>query len=221
MTIPLTFAGEQDSSNSLVAIGDWLVWAVFLIEFALMISISPDRWSYVRLNWLNLIIIVISFPLLPGLLALVRLVRLIRLVRLVIVLWIGLRSLRHVLGRRGLMYVGVTSGFIIMTGSLLLYFLEPETVHGDVAEAIWRAVTTVTTVGYGDVMPVTLWGRLVAVVVMVTGIALFSTLAAAIAAYFVGQDENAKRDHLSERLGRIEALLSKRVETSVTKEDVP
>src|ERR1700729_4630439 len=77
--------------------------------------------------------------------------------------------------------------------------------------ALWWAVVTVTSVGYGDQYPVTVAGRAVAVVLMITGIALFGVVAAAIASYFVEQDAgreaDARVDEVLTVLHRIEARL--------------
>jgi voltage-gated potassium channel len=64
-------------------------------------------------------------------------------------------------------------------------------------------------VGYGDIAPTTLWGRLIAVVMMLAGVGLISTLAASITAYFVGQADNLDLRELRERTARIEVLLQK------------
>jgi len=68
-------------------------------------------------------------------------------------------------------------------------------------DALWWAVTTITTVGYGDRFPMSPAGRGVAVVLMVSGIALFGIITASIAAYFV--EHNAEQDDLAGRLDRI------------------
>ncbi|WKX23096.1 potassium channel family protein [Streptomyces sp. HUAS CX7] len=61
--------------------------------------------------------------------------------------------------------------------------------------ALWWSVETATTVGYGDLYPVTLWGRLVAVVVMVAGITAFGLVTAALATWFVGREQE-RRGHV-------------------------
>lgn len=64
----------------------------------------------------------------------------------------------------------------------------------DFDDALWWAIVTITTVGYGDKYPVTPEGRAVAVFLMIIGITLFSMLTAGIAAYFVeGPQENDER----------------------------
>ncbi|AGP56677.1 hypothetical protein M271_25970 [Streptomyces rapamycinicus NRRL 5491] len=60
-------------------------------------------------------------------------------------------------------------------------------------KALWWSVETATTVGYGDFYPVTLWGRLIACVVMFVGITAYGMITAAIAAWFVGREQ--KRQH--------------------------
>ena len=85
--------------------------------------------------------------------------------------------------------------------------LEPETVDQSLMGGIWWAVVTVTTVGYGDIAPATAGGRLVAVVLMLSGLGLLSTLSASISAYFVNVDREVEIDHLRDQLNRIERLL--------------
>jgi hypothetical protein len=76
-------------------------------------------------------------------------------------------------------------------------------------DALWWAVTTITTVGYGDRFPMSSAGRAVAVVLMIAGIAMFGVITATIAAYFVEQkpkeDVASRLDQIMERLDRIEA----------------
>jgi voltage-gated potassium channel len=77
------------------------------------------------------------------------------------------------------------------------------TIH-NYGDALWWSVVTVTSVGYGDESPVTAAGRAVAVVLMITGIALFGVVAASIASYFVEQDSDRRID---ERMDEILAVL--------------
>lgn len=74
-------------------------------------------------------------------------------------------------------------------------------------DALWWAVVTVTTVGYGDRFPVSSGGRGVAVVLMLLGIGLIGVLTATVASYFVESKTNEDMAELRRRLDRIEALL--------------
>lgn len=59
-------------------------------------------------------------------------------------------------------------------------------------DAIWWTMTTITTVGYGDRYPVTLEGRLIGIVLMVSGVGLFGTYTAYIASLFIGEKKEEK-----------------------------
>jgi len=74
-------------------------------------------------------------------------------------------------------------------------------------DALWWAVVTVTTVGYGDKYPVSPGGKGVAVVLLLVGIGLIGVLTATVASYFVEQQSNQEQADLGRRLDRIEAIL--------------
>lgn len=99
------------------------------------------------------------------------------------------------------------AALLVFIAGGLLSLLEPQAVKAGFWSGVWWAVVTVTTVRYGDISPVTPVGRILGAVLMVVGIGLVATLAASIAAYFVGQDEGGQLDEIVERLDRMEALL--------------
>lgn len=212
LTIPLIVAQEREAGGWLVVLGDWTVWSVFTIEYALMSSIARDRWEYTRRNWLNVAVIVLSFPALPALFALTRLVRLVRVVRLLRVARLtvvgarGLKALGSVFGRRGLLYMVIITIVVVLFGGAIIVVLEPESVDG-IGSGIWWAAVTAATVGYGDIAPASVAGRVVAIIIMIAGIGLFAALAAAVAAHFVGQSEGAEIEEMRSQLNRIEQSL--------------
>lgn len=191
MTVPLVIAHESGVDDPLVAVGDWLVWGVFTLEYLVMIALAGDRLTYARRNWLSAAIVVLSFPAMPAVLTLAGLARLARLARLVFVGLRGMQALKRAVGRAGLLYVLGCTVLLVFLGAAVLAVVEPETVHGDVWHGVWWALVTATTVGYGDIAPVTIWGRLVGVALMIAGVGMVATLSASIAAAFIGSDEAA------------------------------
>jgi voltage-gated potassium channel len=209
-TIPLTVLLEQQTVPTWVRIADWAVWGVFVLEYFALLAIAPNRWEYIKKNGVSLAIVILSSPPLPAILDLVRLARLVRFLRLARLAGVtmrGLTGLRTILGRHGLLYVASATVLIICAGGSGLALIEPQTVRGGFADGIWWAVVTASTVGYGDIAPTTIWGRLVAVLLMLTGVGLLSTLAASITAHFLEQDSAADMREVKERIGRIENLL--------------
>lgn len=209
-TIPLTVALEEHPGVVWIQLADWAVWAIFVLEFAVGFAITSARLEYVRSNPLNLAVIIFSFPSLPALLGLVRVVRAVRILRLFRVVGVAARSmvaLRTVIARRGVVYVASGALVLVLAGGAGLALLEPQTVRGEMLNGIFWALYTVTTVGYSEVTPATMWGRLIGVILMVTSVGLISTLAASITASFLGQEEGLEIKELRKQTERLEALL--------------
>jgi voltage-gated potassium channel len=223
-TIPVIVLQEQGVKDPWLARADWAIWWVFLAEYAIEMTLTPHRMRYARKNWLSLIVIIVSFPLLPDLMGAVRITRLVRVARfarLASVTVRGLGELQNVFLGRGLGYVALAALVLIMAGGAALTVLEPATSKGNIVDGIWWAIVTASTVGYGDIAPSTLPGRLIAILLMLSGVGLISTLGACITTYFVGQQENAELQDLRERLIRMEKLLETLAETQRGRDPAP
>lgn len=208
-TVPIT--GLQIAGNASVGVIviDWVLWAIFAVDLVAGAPYSSNpRFHRV----LSAVIVVTSFPLLPDLLATTRLVlltRLLRVIRVLAVIGRAMPALRATLGRTGFLYVAGLVLFVVIAGAGVLAIVEPTT--AGFWDAIWWALVTTTTVGYGDIAPVSLAGRLIAVVLMILGIGLISSLSASIAAHFVQTDSGERLERIEVRLERLEqALIAKR-----------
>jgi voltage-gated potassium channel len=211
LIVPLIVDLSPAEDHALVAV-DYLIWAAFTVEYAVKLYLAPDRWRFVKANLPDLVIVVV--PMLRPLRVL-RGARLARLARLVAFAVEGLHEVRAVLRRRGLNWVLLIALALNLIAAALVLSFERDVPSSNVhsyPDALWWAVTTITTVGYGDRFPMSPAGRGVAVVLMVSGIALFGIITASIAAYFVEhrseQDDLAARlDRILERLDAIESSL--------------
>jgi voltage-gated potassium channel len=209
-TIPLVVLQEQGDRSSALNAMDWAVWGIFLLEFLFLVGSAPRGQILKFSPIVSFTVVLLSFPPMPNLLGLVRLARLaraLRLLRLTGVTARGLAAMKEILGRRGLIYLAAITTLLILVGGGCLSILEPQTVKGGFGDGVWWAVVTASTVGYGDISPSTPWGRLIAVLLMLVGVGLMSTLAASITSYFVRQTENTEFKALSARLERIERIL--------------
>jgi voltage-gated potassium channel len=206
-------AGTTPAIRTAAHAANWIVWLAFCAEYVSKLIVAPHRGVFVRRAWFDLLIIVIAPPFLvpdavQGLRA-VRVVRLLRFVRAVGVAAIGLREAAQGLTHRKFHYVLLTTIVILGVGAVGIFAVE----HGEnrsiqsLGDALWWAVVTTTTVGYGDVSPVTAEGRLIAVALMVVGIGFIGVLTATITSLFMEQSQPAIDEELRQRLERIEAKL--------------
>jgi voltage-gated potassium channel len=101
--------------------------------------------------------------------------------------------------------IAVTIGLI---GGLVARLVEPET-FDTIGLSYWWAITTLTTVGYGDVVPVTTAGRIVGAVLMLTGLALIPTTTSVTITLLVNKQTRAERLEMEARLARIEERLTR------------
>lgn len=191
---------------------EWVTWAVFSIDYLMRLILAPERGSWFVRHLFDLA--VVALPVLRPL----------RLLRLVAMVSLFHRAAGHTLRGRVVAYaIGST---VVLVYVAALAVLEAER-HADgsidtFGKALWWAAVTITTVGYGDVTPVTLTGRTIAVAMMIGGIALLGTITATIASWLVEQvaekdeaSQAATREQvsqLSERIEHLTQLLSARVD---------
>lgn len=209
-TVPVTLLYFRSGGNQRLLLASWLIWLIFFCELVVQLWLEPPTRANRRKHLFNLAIVVLTLPALPAVLEVLRLARLARLaplLRLTGSLWRGADAFRIIFRRRGMVLVATLATGSILVGAAVMHQFEPETVRGGYGSAIWWAIVTLTTVGYGDIAPATTAGRITAGILMLAGIGLISTLAAAIAAYFVGQDESPELKRIEERLLRIERHL--------------
>jgi voltage-gated potassium channel len=103
--------------------------------------------------------------------------------------------------------IGVALTLVLVSG-LLVRIVEPET-FPRLGLAYWWAVTTVTTVGYGDVVPVTPQGRFVAVLLMLTGLSLIPTLTSVIVSVLLAKRRQAEQARIEAMIERLDAHLTR------------
>jgi voltage-gated potassium channel len=186
---------------------DYFVWAAFVIEYVTKLYLAPSRRSFVTHHLVDLA--VIALPMLRPLRA-ARLLRLLTLSRVGIVLVNALRRARALITHRGFHFVLLAVMLIIFACAGLVLSFEQHAKGSNIhslPDALWWAMVTVTTVGYGDRYPVSAGGRGVAVVLMVVGIGLIGVLTATVASYFVEQQSDEGMEALTERLDRMESML--------------
>jgi voltage-gated potassium channel len=171
-------AGDEVVSACLAV--EWVVWGAFALDYVVRLVLAERRAEFVRGHWLDLCAVVL--PLLQPL----------RLLRLVSTLLLVGQRARMASQVRLTTYVAGAVVGLLMFGSLAVLSVERDSPNGNIktlGDAVWWSFTTMTTVGYGDHAPTTGVGRMLAVGLMLSGIALLGVVTANIAAWFIARFE--------------------------------
>jgi voltage-gated potassium channel len=162
-------------------------WGLFAFDYAVRLVLSHRRWQFLRQHVFDAVIVVLP------------LLRPLRLLRLLVVLrFLNRRVAGNFFGRVA-WYLTGSATLIIFVASLAELDAERHNPHANIAnfaDALWWSVATITTVGYGDLYPTTVEGRMVAVGLMLAGVALVGVVTATVAAWFV---ERVRRAETAER----------------------
>ncbi|MBI3114996.1 MAG: potassium channel family protein [Candidatus Kerfeldbacteria bacterium] len=177
---------------------DVTIALVFLSEYIVSVVRSRDRWRYAWTHWYELLAAIPitsqTTQLLRGL-RLFRLVRILRVVRLAARFAILYRQARQFAQHTRMVAILLISLLMLFLSAAIFYLLEANSNPHVTTffDGMWWALVTITTVGYGDVVPMTGAGRVVAVLLMLFGIAILGTLTAGIASYVWHAKERSRR----------------------------
>jgi voltage-gated potassium channel len=206
LTIPILVIQESGLDQPWDTVSSFLIWAtwgVFVVEVVLMICVTDRRMHWIRTHPIDVAVVVLTPPFAPAAWQAGRVFRLIRLLRLT-----RLFSLRRLLSLEGMKYAALIAAGTVVLGGALFAGIE-KSQHLTTWDGIWWAMTTVTTVGYGDIGPESDSGRVLAMAIMLTGIGFVALLTAFIAERFVQQQEvaEAKEDQILSELREIRLRL--------------
>jgi voltage-gated potassium channel len=175
---------------------EWVInvtWAMFVVDYVVMLVLAQHRGRWFLHHLLDLAAIALPF---------LRPLRLLRLVQLFRVLQ---RTTGAAVRGRVIVYVVVTTVLLVFVSALAILDVERHAPHASIVsfgDALWWALVTITTVGYGDLTPVTEEGRLIAAGVMISGIALLGVVTATIASWII--DQVGRRDEEAQTATRRE-----------------
>jgi voltage-gated potassium channel len=171
---------------------DTFIWAIFAADLIIKVLVAPHRLAYLRRHWLEVLVVVVPF------------FRPLRILRIFIFgsrAWVGARRLVHI---DFLLVYGI--GLVIIAATIVASVEGGQNASiQSFQDALWWAVVTITTVGYGDMVPITAVGRAVTFILMLGGIAFFSGVTANLASFLVRGGETDKRA-ISQLIKEVEGL---------------
>ncbi len=192
------------AADDLLEAGSVAIWAIFAVDLAVRVALAERRGRFLLTHPVDVLTVVLPM---------LRPLRILRVFTAGQVLF----SRGAGLARSGQAVV-VAAGLLVLIGALAVLDAEHGAADASITgfgQALWWAVTTVTTVGYGDLYPVTPLGRVVAASLMVVGISLVGLVTATVASWFLaqGQRTEAETEELAARLARVEAKLDQLLDT--------
>ncbi|WP_144509799.1 potassium channel family protein [Bacillus sp. FJAT-22090] len=169
---------------------DYSFIVYFFIEYLVRLSFAADKWKFIKENIFDLIAL-IPFD------AFFKVARLMRLLRLVRMMKIS-KTVQGIFKSGGLNYIFLFTFLVLTWGAASNFILEKG--HNpninSFLDSIWWAVVTVSTVGYGDISPVTMGGRIIAGILMLVGIGLIGSITGSMAMYFSNLERTVEKDDM-------------------------
>lgn len=161
-----------------------LIWLTFVVDVVIRITIARNSWRFVVRHPID-ILAVLYPPLRP--------------LKILAVFTNGSKVLRGKGALTATRAVVLSAGLLMWIAAVAILGAERGVEGSNISnfgDAVWWALVTTTTVGYGDFFPVTLTGRIVAAALMVLGISLIGVVTATVAAWFVRMTsaESEERD---------------------------
>lgn len=181
-----------------------IVLAAFAIDYVVELALARQRSLYIRKEWTSLVIVLSqAMALLPGLagfgiLRVLRGARAVRafavIIRLVAIGGAAAREGRRLLVKRAARFALSMAALTWLTSATAFMLAENTDANGHAhsfGDALWWSISTITTVGYGDVFPVTAVGRVIAGATMLVGISTFAVVTAKVAEFLVRVDRES------------------------------
>ncbi len=165
-----------------------MLWASVFVEYLVRLVVTPDRRGYLRRRWVEPVTVVV--PPLQGW-------HFVGIEKMGLLLHEGELHVEAILRHHSLFRVLIAAAVTLFLGAWLVLLFEENAKGSNIhnyPEALWWAIVTVTTVGYGDRFPVTGGGRMVAVILMLLGIGLIGVLTATVASVFIKEHTDATKE---------------------------
>ncbi|MGL4336064.1 MAG: potassium channel family protein [Turicibacter sp.] len=179
--------------NQLLNVIDLLVWIVFVLDYSIRLIRSENKRHFITHNKLDLITILPFNSLFRmfRILKVAKVLKLLKIVKATVFLSTFTKKLNKFITTNNFHIVLIAVIILIFLGSGLIYYVEDMTF----SDAIWWSLVTTTTVGYGDISPETGMGRIIASILMLTGIGFLGMLTGTISTFFLSPKSNKTTYH--------------------------
>ncbi|MDT3280318.1 ion transporter [Shewanella scandinavica] len=212
IVLVMTFGRLDSETYRLLFFVDTSICMIFMINFFIGLVRARDKRFFIRHHWIDFIA---SIPAIEALrmARLFQILRVIRLIRMSRSLLLPLIKQRKQATLASLLVAMVT---ILTLASVIILIVESGTEGANIQtaeQAIWWALVTISTVGYGDYYPVTTAGHIIGGIVIVSGVSFFGVISGYMASVFVAPDETERQErqeaHKAEIKSELELALAR------------
>lgn len=189
LTLPAVVLSEVNVGGTLATVGiilNWGTWLAFTIELVVMLALVPNRWKYLKNHPLEIVVVLLTPPVLPAALQGLRAIRLLRLLRLLKLVQLSNRLFSN----QGLQYAALLTLISTVAGGTVFRAFEASNQRLSEWEGVFWAFTSMTTVG-SKYEATTLGGQITQVLVLVIGVSFIAMLTGAIAQRFLNPPANS------------------------------
>ena len=195
----LFFPVSQETRQVLIGL-DFAICSIFILQLSIDLIRATDRVKYMKRHWIDF---VASIPMIEPL----RYARLFHIMRVILVIRASKHIMRQILSNRHEMTLASILLLLIVlltVGSSMMLLIEGGSDHANIqsgGDALWWALVTISTVGYGDHFPVTHGGKILASALIICGVGLFGMISGLITSLITSPSKlQAKRSEHKEQL---------------------
>lgn len=208
-----TFFTLDKDTHLILGWADTFVCGLFFVDFLINLWRAPSRWRYfISWGWVDLLSSIPAIDILRW----GRAARVFRIFRLLRAIRVTRYIARFIIVRRvesTFLAVSMLTLLLVVVSSIAILRFEIDAGSNikDAGDAVWWTLTTLTTVGYGDLFPVTTWGRLVGGLVMVCGVGLFGAFSGFIASWLITpaqKNEQTDIDLLRQEIAELKQIMA-------------
>jgi len=200
-------AQPDKATDTVLEIFTGVVWALFLVDYLVRFKLATDRKRWFVRHLLDLAVVALPF------------LRPLRLLRLLVLFGALQKAVGWAVRGKVIIYTAFSVTLLIYVASLAILEterFEPDSKITTFGDAVWWSITTVTTVGYGDLSPVSGTGRAIAVLLMIGGISLVGVVTASLASWIiqrVAEEDAANRAATSAEIDALRADMQQRIDS--------
>ena len=206
--ITLTLISEVDANLYFgIVVFDTVLCIILIIEFITRLMDSDNKKRFLLKNWTELIAAIpFDLIMLPFALnnAHLRIFKILKFIKVIALFSQFFETIDVFLKKTHLDEIFGVTLLVVLASTLALYLFDPSI--NSLFDSLWFVLSTITTVGYGDVLPQSGPGKIIGLITLIVGVLIFSTVTGAIASYFARRVLMNEEFNITEHDDNIELL---------------